>query len=511
MAHVKGNGKRNFLAACCDCFPSKTLPAPTSPPYRSTRYNSRVRENLNLPQYPLKLPTYVENIGGVITTQPHRTPRPSMDVVSQSDPSEPRRSAQHPRLPLSVNVSGSDDPRARWSSSVLRTSQLIQLFDTIAATLEHVPYAICGLGALIDHGFIERRLSRVSVLCPAHSKDNVRGWLAARGYETYADSVGIPIANGDMTVRMRIKYVPQGFEKFERVKSSMSQAWILGLASQLDHCAAGFMDSYRRFQKLEEEKGNGKDPATRASLDADEEVQVALNSIAQDVFWCLEKAARTHHHLDPKYLPTLMGEEFWTPFSKRNASAWLEFSRAGINVNAMVAKQKDVAFKRDHKALLKEYNVEARGSGGDDDDTDETRSAFDGMRPLTRNKSNPKSVYTHYQALSPRDSTPATPITPLSRRKSMSPSFRGLKGRSVSRSLSRGKGKLDNFVSNLLKKPNSDRDVGKKKPPTPGTPGIEGYNYGLTRSNSENRGSHETLKEPQVRFSVDSRRPTKWV
>ncbi|KAI2626120.1 hypothetical protein GGS26DRAFT_191853 [Hypomontagnella submonticulosa] len=491
MAPIKGNGKRNFLAACLDCFPQHPPPAPSSPPYRSTRYNAQIRENLNLPQYPLKLPTRVENQGGVITAQPQRTPRPSME------PSEHRKSSNHPRLPLAVNVAGGGDPRPNWSSSVLRTSQLVQLFETVAGTLEHVPYAICGLGALVDHGFSDLRVTRVSVLCPAYAKDNVRGWLASRGYETYADSVGIPIANGNMTVRVRIKYLEQGFENLERVKSSMSNAWVLSLTSQLDHAAAGYVDSYRHFQRLEEEKGNGKGAATKASQDADERVETALKTISRDIFWCLEKAAKTRHHLDPKFLPTLLGEEFWAAFTQRHDNARTEFARAGIDVAAVLAKQKDVAFMREHRALLKEYNVEARGSAAVDD-ADENRSAFEGMRTLTRNKSNSKSVYTHRDPLdSPR--APDTPSWPLTRRQEQPAEEKRKSG-------GKGKGKLDGFVAGLLKMPNSEREG------RPTTTGADGYNYGVTRSNSVKALYRNRLRSPPPRFSEDVERvPMKWV
>ncbi|OTA68452.1 hypothetical protein K449DRAFT_308691, partial [Hypoxylon sp. EC38] len=197
-----------------------------------------------------------------------------------------------------------------------------ELFETIHNTLAHVPYVICGLAALVDHGFTARRVSRVSLLCPAYAKDNVRAWLAARGYDTFADSVGIPIVDGAVVARVRIKYTDEGFDGLERVRSSVSPAWVLGLASQIDHAAAGYVDHWRKLQKLRDE-GDGEDQR---------KIESAMQTIARDIFWCLDKAARTKHWLDPSLLRTLLGEEFWAPFTERHEDARTEMARAGIDV-----------------------------------------------------------------------------------------------------------------------------------------------------------------------------------
>ncbi|KAL7620779.1 hypothetical protein AAE478_009777 [Parahypoxylon ruwenzoriense] len=367
-----------------------------------------------MPERPLQLPQRVEF--GETVQAPRASalpPRFSLELDpasrSQSRASTPSMTAraQH-RFPTVAN-GGS------WATTPLDAAQLSELFSAIHDTLSHVPYAICGLSALADHGFTGRRVSRgVSLLCPAHSKNNVRAWLAAKGYDTaHADSVAIPIrakpTDGKKSAQMelrrvRIKYIDEGFEKLDRVRSQTSDAWVLSLTSQLDQVAAGFVEHHRKLQGLPRAPRAGargessRERRERESADAErEKAERALATVASDIFWCLDRAARTRQPLNPRGLPTLLGEEFWTPFTRRyGARARPDMARAGIDVAAVLARHRAEAVVREHEAMLREYGVgvgnggSESGRGGAAAVVTEQPAPFEGMRTL----GNRKSVYT---------------------------------------------------------------------------------------------------------------------
>ncbi|KAI5865801.1 hypothetical protein GGS23DRAFT_616916 [Durotheca rogersii] len=466
VIHATG-GSFDFLGSCCFCIPwkpwkSRAPSPPNSPAYRSKRYNAQVRTNLNLPARPIELLTRTrldESTGNseagsqTMLLGEHRRPvsRPVAPVPSLP-PSTLSRAPGSTGTRRS-NGSATKNP-PRWSTEPLDDAQLTELFDAIHATLAHVPYAICGLAALADHGFTERRVRRgISLLCPAHSKNNVRAWLAASGYGTadeYADSVGIPIRTrraveaaqrkgkgkkkarpgqdaeeeGDDSEaetemrRVRIKYLEEGFESLELVRSCHSQAWVLSLTSQLDHVAAGFVDHHRRLQAVRAAAGRsrggssrygGKGGRSRSNsawkekerLDREREKEErALATIAGDVFWCLNKAASARAPLSPARLPTLLGEAFWTPFTATyGAAARPALARAGIDVAGVLARHREEAAVREHEEMLRRYmdggdggqEREVRGLGGRPVGAATPSPPFEGMRTLLADK---RSVYT---------------------------------------------------------------------------------------------------------------------
>ncbi|KAI2620437.1 hypothetical protein GGR54DRAFT_98447 [Hypoxylon sp. NC1633] len=332
-----------------------------------------------------------------------------------------------------------NDQRNSWSTANLTQTQLAAVFDTLHEILEHVPYAICGLGALVDHGFATRRVSRVSIVSPAYAKDNVRAWLATRGFVGRGDSVGIPfpadpsadagagvdgveggVRGEGQVCRVRIKYLDEGFEKLERTRSSMSSAIILGLASQLDHAAAGFVERYRVLKKLQAKSqdlqpdGDEGDRNSYGNIDSSmngdsngrtsskdkkikntdpETEEKALRAIAKDIFFLLDKAVRTRHRLEPRLLPTLLGEEFWTPFTERYDEARPELARAGVDVAGVLARHRDLAAVREHEDMLRQYGVLDRDGSvgvGEEAEQQQGQGPFDKMRSLAHQA----SVYT---------------------------------------------------------------------------------------------------------------------
>jgi hypothetical protein len=254
----------------------------------------------------------------------------------------------------------------------MNREELTELFNLIHETLEHVPYAICGLGALIDHGFTRRRANKISILCPQECKNNVKAWAATRGYEVFIDSVGLPMRDG-LLRRVRIKFLDAGFEKLQRVRSSFSDAYVLSMASQLDNVAAGFLENRRRGDER------------------------ALKTIANDVFWCLDHIASRRERIDPVFLPTFLGEDFFADFTARYPEARPEMARAGIDVSSVLVNHREASSLREHNEMLWQYGL--RG-----DVVTQQPGQFENMRDLA----NSKSVYT----LRERDSRTESVLLP---------------------------------------------------------------------------------------------------
>ncbi|KAH9893113.1 hypothetical protein F4778DRAFT_309939 [Xylariomycetidae sp. FL2044] len=356
----------SFITACWHCFPSKQE-QPPSPTFRSARYNSQLRSNLGIAERPLQLASRMEENSRrtpearqITRSDPTRTidlsrPLPPLPPQARSAAQQQQRSRPSSRFPAAVNVG---DARKKWTAANMDRQELAELFDVLHATLDHIPYAICGLGALIDHGFRGRKANKVSIICPESSKDVIRAWARGKGYETYADSVGMPMRDGSVR-RVRVKYIDDGFERLERARSSFSSAVVLSMASTLDNVAAGYVDGRRR----------GDDRA--------------LATIAGDVFWCLDRIAATRCAVDPAYMPTFLGGDFFVPFTAGHADARPEMARAGIDVGAVLARLNAAEALREHSSFLAQYGLEG-------DVVTEQPGLFEGMRDL----SNSKSVYT---------------------------------------------------------------------------------------------------------------------
>ncbi|TGJ83275.1 hypothetical protein E0Z10_g5485 [Xylaria hypoxylon] len=299
--------------------------------------------------------------------EPHHTAGPAtLTAPGQTQP--------HPRIRSKGRFPTTPNSKVEWSTSNISPEQLKELFNLIHETLEHVPYAICGLGALIDHGFTGRKASRISILCPQESKDNVKAWAASRGCEIYADSVGLSMRDGS-TRRVRIKYIEFGFEGLQRVRSSFSNAIVLSLVSQLDNVAAGYLDNRKRGDRR------------------------ALKIIADDVFFCLDTIASRRQRVDPRFLPTLLGEDFFPDFTAQYVDARPEMARAGIDVSSVLAKHRTATSLREHNEMLREYGMEG-------DVIPQTPGQFEHIRDLN----NSQSVYT----LRERDPhVVIPPMTPL--------------------------------------------------------------------------------------------------
>ncbi|KAI1752700.1 hypothetical protein F4782DRAFT_546330 [Xylaria castorea] len=346
-----------FIKACFGACLSSRRSEPASPAHRTDHYNARLRANI-----------------GLIERSPERSAGSALNAAkslrAQSGESQytiglpVTASTSHLRIKSQDRLSGTK-PGMQWSTSYMSRAELAELFNLIQATLGHVPYAICGLAALIDHGLTNRQANRVSLICPQPCRKNVMAWAATKGYEVHAGSIGIPTGDG-LVRRVRVKFVERGFEALQRVRSSCSNATVLSIASQLDNVAAGWLDNKRRGDER------------------------ALRVIASDIFFCLDRIAARRERVDPKYLPTFLGEAFFADFSSRYMEARPGMARAGIDVSAVLAKHRTATSLREHDEMLRQY-----GSYGDTV-PQEPRGQFEGLRT---------SVYTIREKDSPPEAS----------------------------------------------------------------------------------------------------------
>ncbi|KAI1811805.1 hypothetical protein GGS20DRAFT_73532 [Poronia punctata] len=367
--------------ACC--FPKKKQPKPETTIYRSDYYNAQVRANLGMPERELEMPEpeTPEPVARRNTnpTQPAPNRGPSLGL-----PIRP-----HVRFTTSSTTTDTSQKETGtwWSTSTMDREELGELFNLVHETLGHVPYAICGLGALIDHGFTRRRANKISIICPQECKHNVKAWAAARGYQTVASSIGIPTHakfSPDAKTRsrrnlrrVRIKYIDSGFDKLQLSRSSFSNAMVLSMTSLLDNVAAGYIATHKRGD------------------------QTLVETVASDIFWLLDLATKRHVKLDPQYLTTFLGEEFFTAFADKYTSARPEMARAGIDVAVVLARHRDAKALREHDEMLRVYGL--RG-----DVVEEKHGQFEKVRDLV----NKRSVYTLRDGISSAGALSEAPPKP---------------------------------------------------------------------------------------------------
>ncbi|KAI1433909.1 hypothetical protein GGR50DRAFT_457055 [Xylaria sp. CBS 124048] len=340
------------LGSCFgSCLPSQPKPTnSTNSRYRAGHYNNQLRKNLGMPDRPP---------AGAYESYPKYNPPPTLELPPV--PSERIRPSTAPgsmRRP-SATVSRTESTQVRWSTKYMTRDELKDLFNLVHETFSHLPYAICGLAAMIDHGFLGRQANRISLICPRESKDNVKAWAATGGYPTSIDSVGLPARDGSFR-RVRIKFIDHGFEDLELVPSKLGNAVVLSPVSTLDNVAAGYLQNRKRGDER------------------------TLQVIANDIFWCLDHLASTRRgKVDPSLLPTFLGEECFADFTTAYMTARSEMARAGIDVAAVLARHRAAASLREHDAMLRGYGMKG-------DIVTSQPGQFERMQDLVRSK----SIYT---------------------------------------------------------------------------------------------------------------------
>lgn len=446
----------SFITACLPCFPTAVVKKANAPgSHRAEYYNSALRANLGMPERPLRLPVLTESQQqkdqqndqqqqcAAETSNDSTDDRNEPPSLAPARRTAPQGRGRFPTTSSAAAAGASNRKNAnpKWSNTPMETAQLEEFFEKLS-TLEHLPYAICGRGALVDHGLSARKAKQVSILVPAHSKDVVASWAKSSGWVVQRHEkagasgnangvfVGVPLASDGSLRQLRVKYLDdESFEQLERVRSRLSRgaAWVLSLASQLDHLAAAWLDFYRQ----------SKTTATPASKKSKVNHDKSLREIARDITWTLNAMsvptsssskkdskgkgkAVTGNSSKPdilRLLPTLQSEDFFVPFTNQYEEARTEMARAGIDVSAVLVSIRERRALREHNAMLAQYGAApllraraAGGGGGGGDGDDEDELPFNRIRDLNHSK----SVYTLATNISVSELGPRSPRSPVS-------------------------------------------------------------------------------------------------
>lgn len=503
--------------------------------HRGEYYNAQLRANLGMPERPMRLANMTAD-----SQQQQPAENSNITTTTGGEPGT-RRSAPQPRgrFPTNgaaANNRASNTTTMKWADTPMETEQLAEFFGQMQ-TLNHLPYAICGRGALVDHGLSARKAKQVSILVPAQSKDVVAswakssGWVVQRGNNNNNNNsnngvfVGIPLASDGSLRQLRVKYLDDSqFEQLERVRSNLNDgaASVLSLTSQLDHLAAAWLDHYRR----------GEEAVDAASTDStntnnnrkSNSHEKPLREIARDILWTLSEMACPASSKgkgkaptlkpDLHLLPTLQSEQFFVPFTERYMEARTEMARAGIDVGAILAGLRERRSLREHDEMLARFG--AARPGRDDDGDEDDQLPFNRIQDLNSRK----SVYTlatniSVSDLSKSSPAPLTPpfvkLPPQSRQKSKKSGKSGKSQRSSKseegKEKKRDKGSASGRRSRSVRVSSSSRPdvVPAPAPPPPAFIG-EGERGGVRRS--------ESTKAPLRRSAIPPAQPrksTEWI
>lgn len=206
----------------------------------------------------------------------------------------------------------------------------------------HIPYAICGLSALVHHGFTQRKPTKIHVVCPSHARHVVRSWALAQAVPQVHDRTGNPNVfalrsrSGDWyAVKVRyaadfgemgihthdmVSHLGPGSSSSPSLSSSSSSSFckaparVLDLPTLADEVAVAYVDQLRTATAgLEKQKG-----------------------FEEDMRWILARIAERHAPADQdfaKFVPHIVHNSFWLPFTASFPYAIQLFQRAGLEVD----------------------------------------------------------------------------------------------------------------------------------------------------------------------------------
>ncbi|KAK6070132.1 hypothetical protein SCUP515_08616 [Seiridium cupressi] len=249
----------------------------------------------------------------------------------------------------SAPFSASQPERPQGFTVPLTLVELGELFDTLDETLSGpgIPYAVCGLAALISHGVTDRGANTVSILVPADSRMVIRPWALTSGNTVMQNGStgGFEIQTKSGIKRgIKIRWVDGAcFEKLFTVKSQIGTrgAMLLGLASCLDQVATAFM----RLCK------NGQPPAASKEVD----------TIMQDIYGILGCVIERSMVLEKPYLDLFLSPSFWRPFESYLGDRMQEIMVLCTKAKLPIAEVLEIAKRhsdiRQHDRLLGQYGM----------------------------------------------------------------------------------------------------------------------------------------------------------
>ncbi|KAF4963810.1 hypothetical protein FSARC_8170 [Fusarium sarcochroum] len=236
----------------------------------------------------------------------HHTPlkTPLQDLKAQHLPFTPDEQLYSLRTGSSVAVI-TDTDRS------MNREAVCEVVDMIALRFSHIPYAVSGLAAMVYYGYNAHPF-KVSIVCPAHTRENQKGWAKAQGMMPIPrrpDIWGLATTDG-LVRQIRVRF-PYDFEDIHMLKVGDSAVTILSLAGLADELARTYVNELK-FSSHERQEG-----------------------LAEELVWVLKKIIRTRlpeHMLTPERTPHLVKETFWLPFSLSYPGTVPLFEKAGWKI-----------------------------------------------------------------------------------------------------------------------------------------------------------------------------------
>ncbi|KAK7963596.1 hypothetical protein PG988_010570 [Apiospora saccharicola] len=348
----------------------------------------------SLPSLP-SLPSATKSKGASDKPLPPLPLHAAADIELQQNRQQKQQKQQQQQIPLdrsatarrsnaaaATNTRGSKQNTSKpapvalpWETSRLAHRELTDMYNEVHRTMGHIPYVVCGVGALIDHGFQGRTANKVTIIVPEESRGVVRAWAAASGSHDVgagSDSVAIRMPKDGSLRRVRVRWVSgAAFAGLEIEDSSISNARVLGLASQIDQISTAWLQYRERLAA----------PGLSTQRER-ERLERELKTMVNDIFWCLRRAAETRTPLKSEHMRLFLSEKVWMPFTQEHENARFEASRAGIDVASVLAGHRQRGEVRAHEELLRQYGIEHEGLGGGI--VDEQPGPFEDMRGLGR-------------------------------------------------------------------------------------------------------------------------------
>ncbi len=223
-----------------------------------------------------------------------------------------RRADQPETSPLSDAALAAEQERVVYIDTELDRNTVCSVINGLGDAFYHIPFAVCGVAAMVYYGYDKFTLNRISILCPAESAEVILCWARSRDMPLFAKDptmFGYRMADGRVCfVRVRTQD-SASFGELGFVHLGPFKTPVLTLPCLVNQFAKDYIG------KLEE---------------IAPEMQ---RRYAKDIMWMLDEMA----HLDepcqsftPKHVCWVLSRGFWLPFTLSFPEAIDLFSAAGL-------------------------------------------------------------------------------------------------------------------------------------------------------------------------------------
>lgn len=180
----------------------------------------------------------------------------------------------------------------------------------LGVMLNHTTYKVCGLGALVFHGFTARLPVYMTIACPEHALETILAWAAAAGMSSHPDhpdSFGVLLTDGT-TRKVKVEGMTEvGYQGMDSAVFGPSFSRVVTMAALVDAIAEIYV---------------------RDTVDAPQRA-----ALQKDVFWLLRQIIVDDddsgvHLLRRETCPHVWDSRFWRRFNLERPDARLLFDRA---------------------------------------------------------------------------------------------------------------------------------------------------------------------------------------